>query len=91
MSVVRRLLVAAYFVEAGLLLIVAPWSASWQHNYFGARFPVLGTLMLNLFVRGAISGIGVVTVAGGLREVSAAISGRRTMQTQPSSSSRGLP
>ena len=42
------------FVEAGLLLIVAPWTASWEQNYFGTRFARLGDWMANEFVRGAV-------------------------------------
>ena len=69
MSVVRRLLVAAYLIEAGLLLIIAPWTASWQHNYFGALLPALGLVMANAFVRGAVTGVGLVTIAAGLRDL----------------------
>ena len=79
-SIVRRLLVAAYLIEAGLLLIVAPWTASWEQNYFGARFTLLGIWMANQFVRGAVSGIGVLTVVAGLRDLTAAIFIRRSIQ-----------
>ena len=71
---------AAYLVEAGLLLIVAPWLASWQHNYFGARFALLGAWMANEFVRGAISGIGVITAIAGLRDLASAIFARRSLE-----------
>ena len=60
-----RVLFAAYFIEAGLILIVAPWSAFWDRNFFGARLPILGWLLSNLFVRGAVSGIGGVTTLAG--------------------------
>ena len=33
---VSRLLFAAYFLEAGFILVVAPWSAFWEHNRFAA-------------------------------------------------------
>jgi len=72
--------VAAYFVEAGLLLIVAPWTVSWEQNYFGARFALLGIWMANQFVRGAVSGIGLVTVAAGIRDLIAAILVRRSIE-----------
>lgn len=91
MSVVRRLLVAAYLVEAGLLLVVAPWTVSWQQNYFGMVVPALGQIMGNEFVRGGISGIGLVTIFGGLRDLRAALSARRSRQPQASAPSRGLP
>jgi hypothetical protein len=76
--VVRRLLIAAYLVEAGLLLIVAPWTPSWQRNYFGALFPAVGALMANEYVRGAVSGVGLITIAAGLRDLTAAVFARQS-------------
>jgi hypothetical protein len=77
MSVMRRVLIGAYLIEAGLLLIVAPWTNSWQHNYFVLVLPALGRAMLNEFVRGAISGIGLITLFSGLRDLRAALEARR--------------
>jgi hypothetical protein len=90
MNFVRRLLVAAYLVEAGLLLVVAPWTASWQRNYFGVLLPWLGEFMLNEFVRGAVSGIGVITASAGLRDLTAAIYARHAERRHQSSSTSGL-
>lgn len=78
MTVIRRLLLAAYLIEAGLVLIVVPWTASWQHNYFGAVLPPLGQVMTNPFVRGGISGVGIITIAAGLRDLAAALFARRS-------------
>jgi len=64
-----RLLVAAYLIEAGVLLVLAPWSALWQRNYFGAHFPLLGVWMLSPYVKGAVTGIGLITALGGLRDL----------------------
>jgi hypothetical protein len=88
LSIVRRLLVAAYLVEAGLLLVIAPWTLSWQHNYFGTLFPPLGTLMVNEFVRGGVSGIGLITAVAGLRDLTFAIFARQAGRTDPSETSR---
>jgi hypothetical protein len=85
-----RLLVAAYLVEAGLLLIIAPWTASWQNNYFGWLMPAFGQLMLNEFTRGAVSGVGLITTFAGLRDLSAAISARQAARDNPESPTRGL-
>jgi hypothetical protein len=83
LSFVRRLLVAAYLVEAGLLLVIAPWTASWQHNYFGSLFPPLGAFMVNEFVRGAVSGIGLITAFAGLRDLTSAIFARHAGRSDP--------
>jgi hypothetical protein len=63
-------LFAAYFLEAGFVLIVAPWkSAFWDRNFFIERFSVLEALLSNVFVRGAVSGIGGLTTLAGLAEL----------------------
>lgn len=88
--VVRRLLVAAYLIEAGLLLIVAPWTTSWQRNYFGALLPALRLIMVNEFVRGAVSGIGMITVFAGMRDLNAVLSARRGERPEPTAPTRGV-
>jgi len=76
-----RVLFAAYFIEAGLVLIVAPWSPFWDRNFFGARLPLLGWLLSNLFVRGAVSGIGGITTLAGLAELAGLF--RATQRKEP--------
>lgn len=64
-----RLLVAAYLIEAGVLLVLAPWSALWDRNYFGHLIPALGAAMASPYARGAVTGVGLVTALGGLRDL----------------------
>lgn len=66
----------ALLLEAGLLLILIPWSAFWDRNYFVEALPVLGTLLTNNFVRGAVSGLGVVNLLAALGELADMFSGR---------------
>lgn len=68
-SSVARLLVAAYLIEAGLVLVIAPWTQFWAHNYFGLSWPWLGDLMGSAYVRGAVSGVGLITIAAGVRQL----------------------
>ncbi len=52
------------------MLIVAPWkSAFWDRNFFIERLPLLEGLLSNVFVRGAVSGIGGITILAGLAEL----------------------
>ncbi len=60
---------AVYLIEAGLLLVFAPWMGLWQRNYFAAELPWLGLLMENAFVRGAVTGVGLITAFAGIRDV----------------------
>jgi hypothetical protein len=53
----------------GLLLIVLPWSSFWEHNYFAHILPALAPVLTNNFVRGAVSGLGVVNVIAGFFEL----------------------
>jgi len=88
-SVITRLLFAAYFLEAGLVLIVAPWrTAFWDRNFFIERLPLLESLLGNVFVRGAVSGIGGLTALAGLAELAGIFVARRSREepvgkTQP--------
>ena len=54
----------------GLLLVVMPWwPAFWEHNYFALRWPPLRAILSNNFVRGAISGLGVVNLFAGFADL----------------------
>jgi hypothetical protein len=59
-----------FFLEVGLLLVVVPWSAFWAHNYFAETWPALRPVVTNNFVRGAISGLGLVNLVVGLADLS---------------------
>lgn len=56
-------------LEAGLLLILIPWSAFWDRNYFADVVPGLRPFITNNFVRGAVSGLGAVNVFAALSEL----------------------
>ena len=67
----RSLLIAAYFLEAGVVLAVTPWSTFWDSNYFAGAVPMVGAILRSNFVRGAVTGIGVLTLLAGLAELGA--------------------
>jgi hypothetical protein len=74
---VIRLLLVAFFFEAGLALILVPWSSYWDRNYFVELYPALEAAITNNFVRGAVSGLGLVNVAAGLVELFSMFSAQR--------------
>ncbi|MCC7125130.1 MAG: hypothetical protein IT178_09790 [Acidobacteria bacterium] len=41
---------------------MVPWSRFWERNYFADMAPLLHTVMENHFVRGAVSGLGLVNL-----------------------------
>jgi hypothetical protein len=63
---VKRLLIVAFFFEIGFALLVVPWSAFWDRNYFAEAVPVIHTVITNNFVRGAVSGLGLINLVSGL-------------------------
>ena len=78
----RRLLFVALLLEAGLLLVLIPWSAFWDRNYFVEAVPVLGALLTNNFVRGAVSGLGLVNLVAALAELADIFGGRAARGTE---------
>ena len=60
---------AAYFLEAGFILAVAPWSAIWEHNRFTDTRPALEALVQSPYARGGVTGVGVITALAGLIEL----------------------
>ena len=78
------LLLAALFVEVGIVLLIVPWSILWDRNYFIETFPQLQALLTSNYVRGAISGLGAVNVCAGIAELVAIFAARSRAQV-PSS------
>ena len=64
-----RLLFAAYFLEAGFILAVAPWSSVWEHNRFTEARPRLEAILQSPYARGGVTGVGVITALAGLAEL----------------------
>jgi hypothetical protein len=80
---VKRLIVVALFLEVGFLLLVVPWSAFWERNYFAQALPAVRELITNNFVRGAVSGLGLVNIYHGFAELIAIVVARHS--SSPSS------
>lgn len=67
----NRLLAVAFILfcfEIGLFLVFVPWSNLWEHNLLLLYVPMRG-LLLNNFVRGAVSGLGLIDLLLGLSEL----------------------
>ena len=69
-------MLVALSVEVGLVLIIIPWSAFWDRNYFATAIPPLQDFITNNFVRGAVSGIGLLNLGAGLMELVSMYLGR---------------
>jgi len=73
---VIRLLLTVFFFEAGLVLVVLPWSGYWERNYFAQLWPPLQVFLMNAYVRGAVSGLGLVNMLAGIAEIWSFLSAR---------------
>jgi hypothetical protein len=62
MSRLLRVVLLLIWLELGLVLILVPWSEIWEINYFLYQYPGLGFFLNNPFLRGAISGLGLMNV-----------------------------
>jgi len=62
MNRLLRILLLLVWLELGLMLILVPWSEFWQANYFMIQFPALDVFLRSAYLRGAVSGLGVMNV-----------------------------
>jgi hypothetical protein len=62
MNRVLRVVLLLLWLELGLALILVPWSEVWDMNYFLYQYPELAFFVKNSFLRGAISGLGIMNV-----------------------------
>jgi hypothetical protein len=76
-----------FFFEVGVVLIFIPWSAFWDRNYFAQLIPPLHTAITNNFVRGAVSGLGVINMVAGFAELISVVFARSSDQAAPLNSS----
>ena len=78
----RRFIIIALFFEVGIVLVVVPWVPYWQQNFFIDSRPYIEDILTNNFVRGAISGLGLVNLFAGLAEIASVFMSRRTASAE---------
>jgi hypothetical protein len=63
MNKLTRFLLILLCFELGVLLVIVPWLGSvWERNFFLDRYPGLIPWLLNPFVRGLVSGLGLLDI-----------------------------
>lgn len=58
-----------FCLEVGAFLLVFPWTDSWGSNFFSVLVPEWHGYWDNAYVRGAVSGLGVVNIYISLLEI----------------------
>ena len=46
-----------------------PWSSFWSRNYFVTHWPWIAPWLVNDFVRGAVSGLGIVNLIAAIADL----------------------
>jgi hypothetical protein len=57
-----------FFVGLGMLLVILPWTSAWTHNSLLSAHLLLREWLNLGFVRGCLSGLGLVNVWIGIQE-----------------------
>jgi hypothetical protein len=73
---------ALYCLEAGLFFIVVPWTRVWTFSPLWHHDATLTMLAMNPFVRGFVSGFGVVHIIMGVRDIIALAQVHRAEQLE---------
>lgn len=68
-----HVLFVVYFVEVGLVLIVAPWTTLWDRNYFVESAPLIEAILTSHAVRGGVTGLGIFSICAALIDVAAVV------------------
>ena len=66
---VAAVVFVAFCLAMGLTLLIFPWTDYWEGNYFISLAPGWRAWWSNLYLRGAVSGLGVVNLYISLVEV----------------------
>jgi hypothetical protein len=67
-----------------------PWSPFWERNYFADRIPVLRDGLANNFVRGGVSGLGVVNLTVGFMDLAGLMAARRVANAADASAAGAI-
>jgi len=58
-----------FCLEIGLVLVFLPWTELWNRNYFFSLAPEWHLVWLSSYLRGAVSGLGLLDIWIGLGEL----------------------
>lgn len=64
----KLVIFVAVCIELGMILVVMPWTPFWTDNSLVLAFPPLRWVVRGNFIRGLVSGIGLIDVWMGIWE-----------------------
>jgi hypothetical protein len=69
LQITLALLIVVVCMELGLFLVIFPWTDYWTTNYFATFLPQYFWVWDNAYLKGAVSGLGVVNLFIGVSEI----------------------
>ncbi len=63
------ILLIVFCAEVGLFLVIYPWTNKWSENFFGSLAPGWFWLWESAYVRGGVSGLGLINLYISLSEI----------------------
>jgi hypothetical protein len=67
--IAMALIFIVFCMELGMFLVIFPWSEFWDRGFFSSLGPDLRAYWDNAYLRGAVSGLGIVNVYISLMEI----------------------
>lgn len=80
-SMALRVFFILYCLEAGFFFVLAPWTRFWLGNPLFTYAPSITAIATNPYVRGLVSGFGVLHLLIGLRDLMDILQARRDQFT----------
>jgi hypothetical protein len=71
-----------------LLLVLIPWSAFWERNYFVEGSRAFGAVFTSNYTRGAVTGLGLINVWAALAELADLFGSRKSGPSEPDQQSQ---
>ena len=72
-----RVLFFLYCIEAGVLLLLSPWSPSWDRSVVRIPSFAMQAILVHPIFRGAVSGFGLVHLVWGVHDLDRWLTRRR--------------
>ncbi len=70
-GLITRLLFVSYCLEAGMFLLMVPWSPAWDRTIAQLPVPMLVSVLRWSFTRAALAGFGLVHLIWGIHDLDA--------------------
>lgn len=68
-GLLTRLLFVSYCLEAGMFLLMVPWSPAWDRTVARLPIPLLAAALRSTFGRAALAGFGMVHLIWGIHDL----------------------